>query len=148
MVSDALTKRTKRHEGLRLTAYTDSTGNLTVGYGHKLSPDEAHQYETVTLDTALGMLEADLEHAEYACAHSFSFWDKLIPIRQEVLTEMVFQLGMGGVSKFRHMLMALSIEDYISAACQMQASEWRDQTPARCDELATIMRTGDADGSS
>ena len=33
----------KRHEGLRLTAYDDGAGNLTIGYGHKVVSDLPNQ---------------------------------------------------------------------------------------------------------
>lgn len=148
MVSDALIARTKRHEGLLLTPKPDAKGMYAVGYGHDISEDEVDRHSPVTLDWAQTTLQEDLEHAEYACTRSFSWWDDIPPLRQEVLTEMVFQMGMDGVSRFRRMLMALSIQDYAQAATQMLLSDWDIQTPARCEELARIMKTGVEDGNS
>jgi lysozyme len=58
-----------------------------------------------------------------------------------VVIEMVFQLGIGGVSKFKNMLEALKESDYAHAAVHMLASNWHKQTPTRCEELAEILRT-------
>ena len=60
---------------------------------------------------------------------------------REVIVEMVFQLGIGGVSKFKKMFEALRKKDYNEAANQMLDSQWRVQTPKRCQELSDLMRT-------
>ena len=58
-----------------------------------------------------------------------------------VVIEMVFQLGIGGVSKFKNMLEALRQSDYAHAAVEILGSNWHKQTPSRCEELAEILRT-------
>jgi hypothetical protein len=58
-----------------------------------------------------------------------------------VVIEMVFQLGVGNVNKFKNMLEALKESDYAHAAVHMLASNWHKQTPERCEELAEILRT-------
>ena len=58
-----------------------------------------------------------------------------------VVIEMVFQLGIGGVSKFKNMLEALRESDYANAAVHILASNWHKQTPKRCEELAEVLRT-------
>ena len=62
--------------------------------------------------------------------------------RQGVLIEMVFQLGMSSVLKFKRMWAAIDAADYVAAAAAMRDSLWNKQTPARCDLLAKIMETG------
>ena len=58
-----------------------------------------------------------------------------------VIIEMVFQLGIGGVGKFKMMLEALKESDYANAAVHMLASNWHKQTPQRCEDLAEVLRT-------
>ena len=58
-----------------------------------------------------------------------------------VVIEMVYQLGVGNVSKFKLMLAALKIPDYQEAAKQISNSLFARQTPNRCTELANIMRS-------
>ena len=53
---------------------------------------------------------------------------------------MVFQLGIGGVGKFKNMWSALDREDYGEASFQMLDSLWAKQTPARAGKLAGKMR--------
>ena len=53
---------------------------------------------------------------------------------------MVFQLGIGGVSKFKKMWEALEKGDYTEASFQMMDSRWAKQTPSRAESLSKIMR--------
>ena len=54
---------------------------------------------------------------------------------------MVYQIGEGGVSKFKNMWSALDREDYGEASFQMLDSLWAKQTPARAGKLAGKMRS-------
>ena len=53
---------------------------------------------------------------------------------------MVFQLGIGGVSKFKNMWKALEKEDYYTASQEMLDSRWARQTPKRAEDLSNIMK--------
>ena len=48
--------------------------------------------------------------------------------RQGVLIEMVFQLGMSSVLKFKRMWAAIDAADYVAAAAAMRDSLWNKQT--------------------
>lgn len=52
----------KFEEGKRLTVYTDEAGYSTIGYGHKLLPNE--NYHTITDAIANDLLVRDVNHAE------------------------------------------------------------------------------------
>ena len=54
----------KQSEGLRLKPYLDANNRLTVGFGHKLLPNEAVAPGGINEQQALAFLEADVEHAE------------------------------------------------------------------------------------
>ena len=58
-----------------------------------------------------------------------------------VLIEMVFQLGIGGVSKFKNMWKALGKGDYQTASEEMLDSRWAKQTPSRAEGLSEIMKS-------
>lgn len=149
MVSQAIIDRTKRHEGLKLSASPDAKGKCSIGYGHDLSEFAAAHTGPITMTQAETLLQEDLEQAEYAVDKQFAAWiDCLSDVRQEVLVEMVFQLGMGGLMGFHKMLMSLSAGDYAGAAAQMIMSEWHAETPARCEELADIISTGVDNGGN
>ena len=83
------------------------------------------------------MLTNDIARATHAadllCPHLGGF-------RRDVLIEMCFQLGAGGVSKFKRFLAALESHQWGKAADEMLDSKWSQQTPARAQELAEVMR--------
>jgi len=56
---------------------------------------------------------------------------------------MVFQMGVGRLGGFIHMLAAAQRGDFDTAADQMEQSDWARQTPARASTLAKQMRTGE-----
>ena len=59
---------------------------------------------------------------------------------EEILIEMVFQLGKNGVSKFRNMWKALAEKNYIGASYEMLDSRWAKQTPNRAEAMAKTMK--------
>jgi lysozyme len=59
---------------------------------------------------------------------------------EEILIEMVFQLGMTGVSKFKKMWKALAELNYIGASYEMLDSRWSKQTPNRAKAMAKTMK--------
>lgn len=143
MLSPTLIDRVKRHEGLVLTPQRDVGDMWVIGWGHDILPDQAVALaHGISDEEAENWLHEDLENAEHACRRSFSWFDELSPIRQEVIIEMCFQMGMLGLTKFRKMLMCASAGDYAGAAAQMLDSEWYRETPARCKELSNNMRWG------
>ena len=149
-----------KHEGLRLEPYQDHLGNWTIGVGHKIKPDE--QFDSITEDEAMSMLREDLQTAQDAARKIVPNFDKLDTQRQNVITEMVFQMGEGkdkqidaegneipgtGVRGFSHMRESLAEGDYAGAADNMLQSKWaRVQTPKRANTLADIMRGAPSGG--
>ncbi len=60
-------------------------------------------------------------------------------IAEELIIEMIFQLGKTGVSKFRNMWKHLSALEYSSAASEMLDSRWAKQTPNRAQAMSAQM---------
>lgn len=80
----------KRFEGLRLTAYRDAAGNLTIGYGHLIQPGERFAHGIDGAEAA-ALLAADLRAAEAAVARLAA-----VPLSQgqrDALVSFVFNLG-------------------------------------------------------
>lgn len=134
-------ERIKEHEGFRDTVYKDSLGKATIGYGHLITRAdnfiEDVQYSKEELNN---LFESDFETA---CDQAMTLISNfnICETAQGVIIEMVFQLGIGGVSKFKSMLAALNESNYTLAAEQMINSNWHKQTPKRCEELAKIMKS-------
>lgn len=145
MISNSLIERVRRHEGLVLVPHPDAKGMWAIGYGHDFPPSDLARYKDMTPAAAELQLQKDLTDAEYSARRSVPWMDKLDELRQEVLIEMVFQMGAGGLLQFKKMLMRLSAGDYAGAAAEGLMSQWHAQTPKRCEELMYILKTGKDD---
>ena len=137
---DDLKARIKKHEGFREMVYLDSLGKRTVGYGHLCVEDnwkDDKKYSEAFLniifdkdfdnakDNALKLIGDIALHHQAKC----------------VLIEMVFQLGIAGVGKFKAMWKALKENDYNTASLEMLDSRWAKQTPKRAEKLSAIMNS-------
>ena len=135
-----LMERIKKHEGFVPKIYKDSLGFATIGYGHLITPSdtfvEGKEYTKEELDF---VFKTDFNNA---LAHANSLMDgmNLKDKAREVIIEMVFQLGVGGVGKFKKMWEALRNNDYGEASFQMMDSRWAKQTPKRAESLSNTMR--------
>ena len=125
----------KRDEGLRLHAYTDTEGHLTIGYGCNLD-------EGITTDEADMLLTGRLRRATQAVDAGWPWARHLSPARFGALVNMCYQMGPGGLRGFAKMLAAVEHGDYETAATEMLDSRWARQTPERAHRLADQMRQG------
>ena len=133
--SRILRERIKKHEGFSSDPYLDTLGHITIGYGHKVA--------SVSQQEADALLDVDLRKARLDATYLFgNIWLRLNDTRRDVLTEMVFQMGKTGVSKFVKMCQALVNQDYDTAAQEMMKSRWYEQSKGRCTYLAYLMLHG------
>ncbi len=136
-----LKDRIKTHEGFCDTVYLDSLGKKTVGYGHLCTDNEDWKNGvTYSIDYLNDIFEGDFNEAINQAEKLIG--NTIIKNKAaEIIVEMVFQLGMGGVSKFKKMWAALKNEDYVEASAQMLDSKWAKQTKNRAEHLAKIMHS-------
>jgi len=141
MNMDRLLESVKKHEGYRNKVYLDTLGKRTVGVGHlcveELWEDDKEYEEKFLMD----ILEADLQNAikgakDLMAQHGCMDIDEQA---EEIIIEMVFQLGKTGVSKFKNMWKALSGLQYSVAASEMLDSRWAKQTPNRAQAMSAQM---------
>lgn len=157
MPTRELIEQLKRHEGLgkvlgqRTYVYRCTAGALTVGYGHNLDALPLNSVaktctdwngSSVTLKGALWLLDLDASWVCQQVADQLPWTAKLDRVRQDVLCNMAFQMGIGGLKKFRFTLGLVRAGRYGLAARAMLQSKWAKQTPDRARELAEQMRTG------
>jgi lysozyme len=126
----------KRHEGYRRTAYADTVGKLTVGYGRNL--DDVG----VSRDEAAMLLENDVTAAIAACLQVWPWLSTLDDVRAAVIVEMAVNMGVTKLRGFKKMLAACEKGDYATASAEMIDSAWRAQVGARAYRLAQQMATG------
>ncbi len=132
MMLDKVIESLKQEEGFCGMPYEDTLGIPTIGYGIKLplSEEEAELLLKHRLDKKI--LELNKKEP---------FFLDLPQKAQEVIANMAYQLGVGGVLKFKKMWMALKNGDYQKAADEMLDSKWAKQTPNRAKRLSKIMRS-------
>lgn len=132
----ALRDRIKLEEALRLRPYRDIRDRLTIGWGRNLTDVGISQ------DEAEMFLTHDLEKVESDLRMRWPPFVKLDPIRQDVLRDMCFNNGIGGLLLFNHMLAACARGDYTTAALEMRNSRWASQVGHRAEKLAVEMESG------
>lgn len=142
-----LVDQIKADEGWHPYVYDDATGayirpgarvvgNPTIGYGTLLSSPGG-----ISDDEGETLLQHRITAAQRQAA-CLTVYAQLDPARQDVLTQMVFQMGLDGVEQFAHTLACLSAGDWAGAAEGMRNSLWAKQTPARANRLAQVIETG------
>lgn len=133
--------RIKLHEGFVPKVYKDSLGFKTIGYGHFCRGDETWEEDKEYSKEHLELVfKTDFNNA-LAHANSLTSGIDLNEKAKEVIIEMIFQLGIGGVMKFKMMWKAIREKDYSEAAEQMLDSLWAKQTPNRAKSLSDVMRS-------
>lgn len=123
----------QRHEGLRLTTYQCPAGKWTIGYGRNLEDTG------ISIDEANVLLANDLRRVRQQVESALPWFDRLSALRQEVLLNMAFQLGIAGLLRFRRALEAMHVGNWELARHEMLDSRWAKQTPERALELAEAM---------
>lgn len=129
--------RIKKHEGLRLKPYRCTAGKLTIGYGRNLEDNG------ITEEEAHFLLMNDLEKSWDECCKAFSWISKMDKIRQGVIVELCFNMGLGRLRGFKKMLAACERGDYETASVEMLDSLWARQVGQRAKTLANIMKGTD-----
>ncbi len=108
----------KKHEGLELKPYLCPNKKLTIGYGRNLQDRGITQIEAET------MLERDLLDIKLELEDSIKFFHKLDHIRQNVLIEMAYNMGVTNLLEFKNTLKFMEKGDFINASEEMLDSEW------------------------
>lgn len=141
-----LAARISKHEGLRLTPYLDccgapwaacactTKGALTLGFGTNCDAG-------ITPEEAAYLRDNRIKRAKEA-ASTFLWYAGLDEVRQSVVVEMIFQMGLMGFCEFKKLIFAIHAKDYGRAASEMLSSRWASQARRRAVALAEIMRTG------
>ena len=90
------------------------------------------------------LLNNDIKRCIADLDSALPWWKSLDPVRQRVLTNLRFQLGLDGLLGFKNTLAALKRGDYKAAAAGLRASKLYQQTPARTERRAIMIETGAA----
>lgn len=132
-----LVDQIKRHEGFRRTVYTCPAGKQTIGYGRNLED------RGITEAEADMLLRNDIGDVRRELARSWAPFARLDEVRRDALVNMAFNMGVGGLLKFRRMLAALEAGEYATAAAEALDSRWARQVGNRAEEIAGQIRAGE-----
>lgn len=134
-----------RDEGVRLKPYLDccskpwrqcdcvNRGKLTIGVGRNL--DDVG----ISVDEAFLLRDNDTAKTRSACNSAFPWYVHLTPERQDVVANMVFNLGLIKFCDFKQMIDALARGDYPRARAEMLSSHWASEVGERAKRLADAM---------
>lgn len=150
-----LTDSLTQDEGERLVPYLDSVNLWTVGIGRCIerNPVTPAEWRWLLHNKAVEfklsesgsqfLFSNDVRSALNQIKARCDFWDRLDDVRQNVLIELCFQLGIERLLGFNKMFAALRVGNFTEAAKEGRDSLWYRQTPARAEKLMRAMETGD-----
>lgn len=125
------------HEGKRSKPYKDTVGKWTIGVGRNLDDvglsDDEIQY----------LLINDLKRVEVGLDSALPWWRELDEIRQRVLIDMCFNLGLRGLLGFKNTLENIRTSNWSAASRGMLQSKWAKQVGMRANRLSDMMLTGE-----
>lgn len=132
-------------EGVRYSPYNDTMGIQTVGVGHNLKakplPDVVWTYP-LTDEQVNSLLSDDLQSVFNDLDRNLPWWTDLNDVRQRVLANMCFNLGITKLLGFRNTLVFMRQGNWDQAANGMLNSAWATQVKGRAQRLADMMRKG------
>ena len=129
-VANNLIDSIKQHEGYVGVVYKDSLGIDTIGYGFAIKDLE------LDVDVCDIILERKLKALNDMVMIKFNWYIYMPQEIKDVVTEMCYQLGVGGFSKFKKTIAYLQNKQFRDASEEMLDSLWAKQTPNRAKELS------------
>ena len=131
----SLIKQIKQHEGFRSTVYECTEGYDTIGYGFAIKDLKLDE------DIAELILIRKLATLQERISHAFGWFHNSPDEVKDIVTNMCYQLGISGFSKFKKTIYLIETEQYEDASIEMLDSLWAKQTPNRAKELSEALRT-------
>jgi len=141
----------ERDEGRRYYPYKDSLGIETVGVGHNLAvaPLPGQTYP-MSDSTVSALRDADIASTEKKLDTYLPWWRTLDDVRQRVMLNMCFNLGIGrpgngqGLLSFGTFLGLVQKGDYAAASRDLTGTLWHRQVGQRAVRLEAMLETGSA----
>ena len=141
---DNLREQLKIDEGCVYEIYLDHLGYPTFGIGHLViesDPENGQAVGTpVSDDRVDAAFDADVEIVLSECKVHYPDFDDLPEEAQQIIANMMFNLGRPRLSKFRGMKAGVDSKDWNLAAEEMVDSRWYAQVGRRAERLVERMR--------
>tara|TARA_R110000868_G_scaffold3596_1_gene22679 strand:- start:1098 stop:1547 length:450 start_codon:yes stop_codon:yes gene_type:complete len=134
-------------EGNLLVAYLDTMGILSVGRGHNCAvkpvPGVLKPGDKITEEISSELFRVDIQESIDQLDRHLPWWRLLDDVRQNVLANMCFNMGINTLKQFRNTLQFIQSGSYGMAADGMMQSLWARQVGDRAKRLSKMMRTGE-----
>ena len=145
MNREAVYEQLKIDEGVVYGIYNDHLGYPTFGVGHLILEDDEEfgrpAGTPVTEERVRACFARDLDIAEGECCTLYGegVFRELPDEVQQILVNMMFNMGRPRLSKFKKMNEAIAQKDWKRAATEGRDSQWYRQVTNRAERLMTRM---------
>ena len=141
---DKLREQLKIDEGCVYEIYNDHLGYPTFGIGHLVIESDSENGQavgtSVSEDRVAEALDEDIKSVLRDCNILYPDFDDLPEEAQQIIANMMFNLGRPRLSKFAGMKRGVDARDWDVAADEMVDSRWYRQVGARAERLVNRMR--------
>ena len=141
---EKLRKQLEIDEGIKHDIYLDHLGYPTFGIGHLITdadPESGQAVGTTISDERVqSAFEADVVSVIEDCNKLYDDFDELPEEVQQIIANMMFNMGRTRLSKFRGMKRGVDARDWNAAADEMVDSKWYRQVNNRANRLVQRMR--------
>jgi len=131
-------------EGIKYCVYLDHLNKKTCGIGHLITKkDPEYKLEVgdeITRERVDELFLQDIETVLEDCTKLYDNFYELPEEAQHVIANMLFNMGLPTLKKFKGMRKAVLAEDWNKAADEMMDSRWYKQVPNRAERLVKRMR--------
>ncbi len=118
--------------------YKDQLGFLTIGYGHLILPNEINLVKKKQPKKKLERIFANDFKSAVKDYKKFIKKNSFNKNEDELLIEMVFQMGAKKVIQFKKLLLNIKKKNKHLVCFEMMSSLWYKQTPFRVKKLIKI----------
>lgn len=143
LVDPILRRDVQQSESCRLTAYLDTNGFWTIGYGHKLPVGHDWTGYAISTSQADAMLDGDIFEASLQ-AQKLPEWIYCdTRARCNALVELVFNIGINKWRTFTRARAGIKAQNWKTVSDELKDSLWYTQVhPTRGDRLRDYFLTG------
>ena len=128
----------RRHEGERFMPYEDSTGNMTIGVGHKILPGEDYS-------AGISREESDAKFQEDYRRHAIAA--ERVPgfamaneAQKRAFINLTYNMGPNWHEKWPKFSKAAGSGDFETAGAELIDSDWYGQVGSRAPEIVSMVR--------
>ena len=143
MNREQVQKQLEIDEGVMYEVYLDHLGYPTFGIGHLILDDDPEKGfavgHSVDPERVTQAFQRDLDIAITECAMLYDLWNTYPGEVQEILVNMMFNLGRPRLSGFKNFKKAVDAGDWVTAGIEGRDSKWYRQVGARAERLMVRM---------